>query len=64
MNAIGRSYEGVWTRVILLVVGPILFKLHYSFLMGHMEIQKILKKVKTVEEDRLPCPFCLAGVLG
>ena len=45
-------------------VGPLLFKLHYSFVMGHMEIPRILKKVKTVEEDRLPCPFCLAGVLG
>ena len=54
------NYADMFTKP----VGPLLFKLHYSFAMGHMEIPRILKKVKTVEEDRLPCPFCLAGVLG
>jgi hypothetical protein len=30
--------------------------------MGQMEIPRVLKKVKTVEEDILPCPCCSLGV--
>ena len=54
------NYADMFTKP----VGPLLFKLHYGFVMDHMEIPRILKKIKTVEEDKLPCPFCLSGVLG
>ena len=39
-------------------VGPILFISHSEFVMGHMEIPRVLKEVKTDEEDILPCPCC------
>ena len=51
------NYADMFTKP----VGPLLFKLHYGFV---MEIPRILKKIKTVEEDRLSCPFCLSSVLG
>ena len=52
------NYSDMFTKP----VGPIIFLSHSEYVMGHMEIPKVLKKVKTVEEDILPCPCCSLGV--
>ena len=41
---------------------PIIFISHSEFVMGRMEIPKVLKEVKTVEEDTLPCLRCSLGI--
>jgi hypothetical protein len=51
------NYSDMFTKP----VGPILFTSHSEYVMGHMEIPRVLKKVKTVEEDILPCPCCSLG---
>ena len=52
------NYSDMFTKP----VGPIIFLGHSCFVMGQMEIPRVLKKVKTVEEDILPCPCCSLGV--
>jgi hypothetical protein len=43
-------------------VGPNIFLSHYPFIMGWNIIPKITEKVKTINEDTLPCPCCAAGI--
>jgi hypothetical protein len=48
------NYADMFTKPL----GPFIFKLHYAFVMGHMEIPVVMKKVNTTaEENILPC-FC------
>jgi hypothetical protein len=52
------NYADMFTKPL----GPFIFKLHYAFVMGDMEIPVVMKKVKTAEEDILPCPCCSLSV--
>ena len=44
------NYSDMFTKP----VGPIIFIAHSCFVMGQMEIPRVLKKVKTIEEDGHP----------
>ncbi len=52
------NYSDMFTKT----VGPFIFLSHSRFVMGQMEIPRVPKKVKTAEEDILPCPCCSLGV--
>jgi hypothetical protein len=52
------NYADMFTKP----VGPILFMSHAVYVMGQMEIPRVSKKVKTAEEDILPCPCCALGL--
>ena len=53
-----NNYSDMFTKP----VGPIIFIAHSCFVMGQMEIPRVMKKVKTAEEDILPCPCCALGL--
>jgi hypothetical protein len=45
-------------------VGPNIYLCHYDFVMGGRPIPRVLKMVKTTDQDTLPCPLCCLGLLG
>ena len=45
-------------------VGPNIYLGHYDFVMGGRPIPRVLKMVKTTDQDTLPCPLCCLGLLG
>ena len=51
-----------WSDMMTKPVGNNIQSEHYPFVMGWCEILRVPTKVKTIEEDKLPCPRCSWGL--
>ena len=53
-----------WGDMFTKPVGTNIFLDHSPKIMGGHLVPKVSRKVKSVEQDTLPCPHCAAGLLG